>query len=91
MFDSAAAGGVIFHVATELDASAMVWLQAQVRPPACPRAATLASAPAPKYNDERAEQPVATENPRLPHLTYPTTIRFARLKRLFFVTLRSFR
>jgi hypothetical protein len=30
VFD-AAAGGVIFHVATELDANAIVWVQAQVR------------------------------------------------------------
>ena len=57
---------------------------ALLRPLACTRAATLASAPAPKYNDKRAEQPVAAENPRLPHLTYPTTIRLARLKRLSF-------
>ena len=47
-----------------------------------PLAATLASAPAPKYNDKRAEQPVATENRRLPRPTDPTTIRLARLKRL---------
>ncbi len=51
------------------------------RPPACPHAATLASAPAPKYNNQRAEQPVATENQRLPHLTHPTTIRLPRSKR----------
>jgi hypothetical protein len=30
-FDSAAAGGVIFRVATGLDANAIVWVQAQVR------------------------------------------------------------
>ena len=49
-------------------------------PPACPRAATLASAPAPKYNDKRAEQPVATENRRLTRPTDSPTLRLACLK-----------
>jgi len=35
------------------------------RPPACPRAATLASVPARKCHDQRAEQPVAIANRRL--------------------------
>ena len=36
------------------------------RRPACPRAATLVFAPARKCPEKRAEQPVATENPRFP-------------------------
>jgi hypothetical protein len=54
------------------------------RPPACPRAATPASAPAPKYNDTRADQPVATENRRLTCPTDSPTLKLACLKWLSF-------
>jgi len=50
------------------------------RPPACPRAPSLASAPARKCHDKRAQQPVATENPRLTRARDSTTLRRARLK-----------
>jgi DNA-binding beta-propeller fold protein YncE len=46
-------------------------------PPACPRAATLASAPTRKCDHNGAEQPIAAENRRLTHPTDPTTITFA--------------
>jgi len=48
-----------------------------LRPPTCPRAGTLASAPAPKYKEIRAEHPVATEYRCLTRTTDPTTIRLA--------------
>ena len=66
-----------------LTPSTLVFAPRRARAGSCPRAA-VASAPAPKHNDKRAEQPVATENRRLPHLTYPTTIKLARFKRLSF-------
>ena len=50
--------------------------------PACPRAATLASAPAQKYDDQRAELPIAAVNPRLTRDPDPATLRLARLKSL---------
>ena len=49
---------------------------AHVRPPACPGAATLKSAPARKCDDKRAEQAVAAENRRLTRTTDPTTISY---------------
>ena len=49
------------------------------RPPSRPHAATLASAPAQKYDDKRAEQPIAAEDPRLTRPTDPTKIRLTRL------------
>jgi len=46
-------------------------------PPTCPHVATLASAPARKFDDTHAEQPIAAENPRLTRATDPTTIELA--------------
>ena len=49
-------------------------------PPACPRAATLASAPARRCHHKRAEQLVATANRRLTRATGSSAPRPARLK-----------
>jgi len=65
--------------------------RARLCPPAWPRAGTLASAPARKYDDKRAEQPIAAENQRLTRTTDPTTLRLARLKSLSFGDTRRMR
>lgn len=44
------------------------------------RAATLASVPAPKHGDKRAEQPIAAESRRLTRTGEPTTLSLAPLK-----------
>jgi len=49
-------------------------------PPPGLRADTLASAPARKFHDQRAEQPVATEHPRLTRPTGALTLGLVRLK-----------
>jgi hypothetical protein len=49
----------------------------RIAPPACQRAATLASAPARKCDDKRAEQPVAAGTARLARITDPTTLAHA--------------
>jgi hypothetical protein len=51
--------------------------RACLRPPACPRASNLNSAPAPKFEDKGAEQQVAAETGRLTHTANPKTIRLA--------------
>jgi hypothetical protein len=49
-------------------------------PPGCPRAAMLASAPARKYPEKRAEQPVAAANRRLTRPTGSSTPSRVRLR-----------
>lgn len=55
------------------------------RPPACPRAATLASAPAGKCRRKRAEQPATAENPSLPGTAGSSTLTLMQLTWLSFV------
>jgi len=50
------------------------------RPPACPRAAISALAPARKGHHKRAEQSVAADSPRLTRRTGPTKIGLTRSK-----------
>jgi hypothetical protein len=111
VFDAAAAGGVVFHAATGIDANATSAYLAPTRrcshpsrpssstsaspgslhprcspacdagwARACPRPATLASAPARKCHHKRAHQPVATENGRLTRATDSSRLSLVRLK-----------
>jgi len=52
--------------------------------PAYPRAATLASAPARKCHDQRAQPLLATANRRLTRATAPSALQLARLECLSF-------